>query len=309
MQPADARTHVEQTGPRVLVVDDDPATVELVRSVLAANGYACLTASSAEGALASIRATPDILIVISDINMPRMDGISFLERINAQAGANPPRVIFLTAYPSVDYAVAALRLGALDFLIKPVRPQNLLRVVREAVARVQRERAVSSLPEQAATLARQAEMLANALKGFARPPAPESTTARSALAMPRDPGSQQRDLALLGLEHLRRLRREFPRLSELDDVAWDLLRELLRSEKSGQRLSVSALSVSVEQVSSTTALRRIQELVKAGHIVRSPDPTDARRDFVALADETRATLEQYLERVANELAAVARVSA
>jgi CheY-like chemotaxis protein len=311
VQPADARTHIEQTGPRVLVVDDDPATVELVRSVLVANGYVCFTASSAESALASIRATPDILIVISDINMPRMDGISFLERINAQPGTNAPRVIFLTAYPSVDYAVAALRLGALDFLTKPVRPQNLLRVVREAVARVQRERSVASLPEQAATLARQAEMLAAALKGFAR--APARADARECVAAPPAPPAreipQPRDLALLSLDHLRRLRREFPVLGEFDDVAWDLLRELLRSEKNGQRLSVSALSVSVEQVSSTTALRRIQELVKAGHILRSPDPTDARRDFVMLAAETRATLEQYLERVAHELAAVARASA
>ncbi len=116
---------------------------------------------------------------------------------------------------------------------------------------------------------------------------------------------QVSELALLGMDHLRRLRRQFPPLGELDDVAWDLLRELLRAERIGQRLSVSALSVSVEQVSSTTALRRTQELVKAGHIVRSPDPSDARRDFVALADEIRGTLDRYLERVATELATAA----
>jgi DNA-binding MarR family transcriptional regulator len=83
------------------------------------------------------------------------------------------------------------------------------------------------------------------------------------------------------------------------------MRELLRAERNGQRLSVSALTVSVEQVSATTALRRTQELVKAGHIVRNPDPTDARRDFVALAPEIRATLDRYLERVAAELTAAA----
>jgi DNA-binding MarR family transcriptional regulator len=88
-----------------------------------------------------------------------------------------------------------------------------------------------------------------------------------------------------------------------------VLRQLLRAEKTAHRLSVSALSVSVEQVSSTTALRRIQDLVKAGHIVRSPDPADARRDFVALSPGIRVTLEQYLERVARELTAVAGSSA
>jgi len=83
------------------------------------------------------------------------------------------------------------------------------------------------------------------------------------------------------------------------------MRELLRAERNGQRLSVSALTVSVEQVSATTALRRTQELVKAGHIVRIPDPSDARRDFVTLAPEIRATLDRYLERVAAELTAAA----
>jgi DNA-binding MarR family transcriptional regulator len=81
------------------------------------------------------------------------------------------------------------------------------------------------------------------------------------------------------------------------------LRELLRAEKAGQRISVSALSISVEHISPTTALRRIRELVKAGHIARNPDPLDARRDFVALAPDSRAALEHYLEQVTKELAA------
>jgi CheY-like chemotaxis protein len=309
VQPADARTHVEVARTRVLVVDDDSTTLELIRSVLDANGYACLAATNGGEALDLIRATPGILIAISDINMPGIDGIAFLERMNALAGPQAPRVIFLTAYPSVDYAVAALRLGAIDFLTKPVRPQNLLNVVRLAVARVQRERTVSNLPEQAAALARQAEVLAASLKGWIHTAPPEAgqpsaPTHRPKAARQSGP-AHSRDFALLDLDHLHRLRRNFPPLGDLDDVAWDLLRELLRAEKTSRRLSVSALSVSVEQVSSTTAQRRIQDLVKAGHITRNPDPMDARRDFVALAPQIRAILEQYLERVAQELAAAA----
>ena len=309
VQPADARTHVEATRTRVLVIDDDPATLELVRSVLEANGYSCLTASGGEEALARIRSTPGIVIAISDISMPGMDGIALLKNVSSHPTSHPaPRVIFLTAYPRVDFAVAALRLGAVDFLTKPVRPQSLLRAVRVAVERVQREREIAEIPGRAA-IAQQAEALAAALRDWARsqgqegapgvgpppshPPAPETRAAGAG------------DFALLGMDHLRRLRRLFPPLGDLDDVALDLLRELLRAERSGQRLSVSALTVSVEQVSSTTALRRTQELVKAGHIVRSADPLDARRDFVTLASEMRATLDQYLERVAAELATAA----
>ncbi len=101
------------------------------------------------------------------------------------------------------------------------------------------------------------------------------------------------------------MRREFPPLGDLDDVAWDLVRELVRAERTAQRLSVSALSMVVEQVSSSTAVRRIQDLVRAGILLRSPDPSDARRDFVSLAPEMRTTLDQYLEQVAQEFAAVA----
>lgn len=303
------RTHGEGARARILVVDDDSTTVDLVRSVLEANGYACFTASGGEQALAIVAANPDILIAICDINMPGMDGISFLKRLSGSGGMCSPRVLFLTAYPRVDYAVAALRLGAIDFLTKPVRPQQLLTAVRDAVVRVERERAISHLPDQAATLAQQAQRLAAALKDLAEAsPAPERAAASAAPdrapareTTPVHPG----EFALLGMDHLRRLRRQFPPLGDIDDVAWDLLRELLLAEKSGQRLSVSALSMSVEQVSSTTALRRIQEMVKAGHIIRTPDPLDARRDFVALSPGVRVALEQYLERVARELAAAA----
>jgi CheY-like chemotaxis protein/DNA-binding MarR family transcriptional regulator len=315
VQPADARTHVDATRPLVLVIDDDPTILELVRSVLEANGYSCLTAASGEEALTLIRATPGILIAISDINMPGMDGIALLRSIGAHPTSHPsPRVIFLTAHPRVDFAVAALRLGAVDFLTKPVRPQSLLRAVRAAVERVQREREIAQLPDRAA-LVQQAEALAAALKGWAQPQRQESAPPLAqAVTLPARPSVPEArvghtgELALLGMDHLRRLRRQFPPLGDLDDVTWDLLRELLRAERNGQRLSVSALSLSVEQVSSTTALRRTQELVKAGHIVRSPDPSDARRDFVTLASDIRATLDRYLERVAAELAAAAESS-
>ena len=189
VQPPEARTHVETTRTRILVIDDDPATLELVRSVLEANGYTCLTASSGEEALTLIRVTPGILLAISDINMPGMDGIALLGSLSSfPASHASPRVILLTAYPSIDFAVAALRLGAVDFLTKPVRPQNLLRSVKAAVERVQRERA-TPLSDRAA-LAEQAEALAAALRGWSRPPRLEG--AEGAAAASAVPASEPR---------------------------------------------------------------------------------------------------------------------
>ena len=293
---------------RILAIDDDPPTLELVSSVLASNGYPCLTAPGAEQALALIGAHPDILLAISDINMPSMDGIALLGRINSQCPPGfAPRVIFLTAHARVDYAVAALRLGAIDFLTKPVRPQNLLGVVRNAWDSALRARAASALPDEVAALARKAQELAAIVqrRAAARPYETAPSSARGA-AIPAESGiTRSADVALLGMDRLRRMRREFPPLGDLDDVAWDLVRELVRAERTAQRLSVSALSMVVEQVSSSTAVRRIQDLVRAGILLRSPDPSDARRDFVSLAPEMRTTLDQYLEQVAQEFAAVA----
>jgi len=293
---------------RILAIDDDPPTLELVSSVLTANGFSCLTASSGEQALALIAADPDILLAISDINMPGMDGIALLGRINSQSAVGAaPRVIFLTAHARVDYAVAALRLGAIDFLTKPVRPQNLLGVVRNAWDAALRARAAAALPDEVAALARKAQELAAIVQRRATPRAIEAgaTSAVVATPAPERGAAHAADVALLGMDRLRRLRREYPPLDELDDVAWDLVRELVRVERTAQRLSVSALSMAAEQVSSSTAVRRIQDLVRAGILIRTRDPADARRDFVNLAPEMRATLDRYLEQVAQEFAAFA----
>lgn len=301
MQPAEARAPTESTRTCILVIDDDAAIVNLLRSILESNGYEVRCASNAEEGLAILRSTPGVLLAISDINMPGMDGIMFLRTLGS-AGmlSSVPRVLFLTAHPQVEYAVAALRLGAIDFLSKPVRAREFLDVVRRAVERVRTERQAMELPAQAASIARQAEALAEALEslrhlnpaaGERRPGSPKAGEARRIA-----------DLAVLGLDHLRRPRRTYAPLGEIDDVGWDLLLQLLRAEHEDQRLSVSALSISVEHASPTTALRRIQELVKAGHVVRQPDPFDARRDFVSLSPESRAALESYLQQVAEELA-------
>jgi CheY-like chemotaxis protein len=295
MKSADAH-HVDAARGRVLVIDNDSSMVLWVRSVLQAEGYECFSALSGEEALATLQSTPDILVAISDIHMPGMDGISLLRNMSSalSSAASVPRFIFLTAYPEIDFAVAALRLGAVDFLVKPVRPQELSGAVHRACERVDRNRAALQLTDQAAMLAKQAEALAAALNAFKHP---QSEPAERKVA-----GG---DFALLGLDHLRRPRQSFAPLGALDDVAWELLLELLRVEKVSQRISVSALSISVEHISPTTALRRIRELVKAGHIIRNPDPMDARRDFVTLAPESRIALEQYLGQVAKELAAAA----
>jgi DNA-binding MarR family transcriptional regulator len=94
---------------------------------------------------------------------------------------------------------------------------------------------------------------------------------------------------------LRRLRDRYAHHS-LDEVDWDLLLELLRAERLQQRMSVSALTIITTGASTTTSLRRINQLVARGYIVRIPDANDARRDFVSLTAKANDLLIDYLTR-------------
>jgi CheY-like chemotaxis protein len=294
----------------ILLLDDDPVPLKIMRSVLAVAGYECFATHSAEDAITLIGRSPEITVVVSDINMPEMDGLEFLDRLRKANMQRPmPAVLFLTGHPSLDHAIAALRLGAVDFLVKPMRPAELLHAVRRA-SEIAPAPSVTSdvIADSWATvqsLAHQAESLARRLRNLAVPAAnpDEDTTATGRHEALPVTGTPQTPVAVLDMMgHLRRLRHaDKTELSSLDDVAWDLLAEVLRSERNGRRVSVSGLSISVEGVSSTTAFRRINELVAQGHFHRVPDPTDARRDFVTLDDKTRAALDSYLTRAAEYL--------
>ncbi|MGE0398209.1 MAG: sigma-54-dependent transcriptional regulator [Kofleriaceae bacterium] len=101
---------------RVLFVDDDPKFCDVVKRALHHHGFSVLTATTGEGALALLR-TEEVDTVITDLRMPEMDGLQLLERIAQQRSGVP--VIVVTAFGSMDTAVAALRAGAYDFVTKP----------------------------------------------------------------------------------------------------------------------------------------------------------------------------------------------
>ncbi|HHM06200.1 MAG TPA: diguanylate cyclase [Gammaproteobacteria bacterium] len=111
---------------RILVVDDEESLREVLSEVLTDDGYPVTTAATAEEALAAFGADP-YPVVISDIRMPGMDGITLLERIKAMQ--EETQVIIITSHASLDSAVTALRAGAYDYLIKPFEDLNLISAV------------------------------------------------------------------------------------------------------------------------------------------------------------------------------------
>ncbi len=117
---------------RVLIVDDEPNVRLMLRTTLESVGYTVVEAEEGLRALERLRKEPSDLILL-DLLMPKMDGMELLRRLRADA--NPTPVVILTAHGSIPEAVAAMKLGAIDFLTKPITPDALRRVVAEVIER------------------------------------------------------------------------------------------------------------------------------------------------------------------------------
>jgi DNA-binding response OmpR family regulator len=113
----------------ILITDDESGIRLMLKTALESDGYSVTEATNGREALEAIKArTPDLMVL--DLNMPVLDGMAVLEQMKALATVAKPRVIILTAYGSIPAAVRATRLGALDFLEKPITPVELRQVVR-----------------------------------------------------------------------------------------------------------------------------------------------------------------------------------
>ncbi|QDV39181.1 response regulator [Tautonia plasticadhaerens] len=122
-----------QRGARILIVDDEPNVRLMFRTTLAAGRYDVAEAADGEEALGLLHASRPFDLVLLDLRMPLVDGMETLRRMRDEGLLVP--VIVVTAHGSVPDAVEALKLGAIDFLQKPIRPEELRGVVAEVVAR------------------------------------------------------------------------------------------------------------------------------------------------------------------------------
>jgi two-component system response regulator AtoC len=132
--------------PQILTVDDDAVTCELLCEVFAREGFGAAFANSGEAALGEIASQqPDLLL--SDIRMKtRLDGLSLLEIVRHQYPAVP--VVLMTAFGSIETAVRAVKEGAFDYISKPFNIDELVAIVRRALANGAGKQLSSHLDEE-----------------------------------------------------------------------------------------------------------------------------------------------------------------
>ena len=115
---------------RILVIDDDAAIRDSLRMILEYQGYAVmLAATGEEGAALVEREAPDLVFL--DIKMPGMDGLEVLQRITHLTDVTP--IVVMSGHATISTAVEATRLGAFDFVEKPLETERVLVLVRNAV--------------------------------------------------------------------------------------------------------------------------------------------------------------------------------
>jgi nitrogen regulation protein NR(I) len=113
----------------ILIVDDENNIRRVLAAMLKREGYEVTAAADGEQALAVLQKVP-ISVVVTDLVMPRVDGMELLKRVAADLPDIP--VIMITAHGSVDSAVAALKAGAFDYITKPFDQEELKKVIEKA---------------------------------------------------------------------------------------------------------------------------------------------------------------------------------
>jgi DNA-binding response OmpR family regulator len=255
----------------ILLLDDDLTTLTVLERSLGGAGFNCISSSDPKQALTIVSSRTEIAVVVTDLYMPHMSGLQFAKALSETPLGRPtPRILLLTAQPSLESAIGALRGGACDFLVKPVSTAELVAAVTKALERARQDRLIHR--GRAPDIAH--EGIQNDIESTGRRKVPVLDT----------------------IEKLRSLRSRYDE-HKLDDVAWELLLELLRTEQGDHKLSVSALTISIPGVSATTSLRRIGELTARGYVDRVPDARDGRRDFVSLTLKAHDLLKDYLADV------------
>ncbi len=132
---------IEVPQVRILIVDDDRAICDYMQTLLEKDGFIVKTVSDATLVESEVRQGAYHVIIL-DLMMPKMDGIEVLRRVRAVD--SDVAVVMFTAHPDLETAVASMKLDAVDYLKKPLNPEEF----REVLDRVMRKKGLARTPEE-----------------------------------------------------------------------------------------------------------------------------------------------------------------
>src|SRR5690625_1995420 len=119
---------------RILIIDDDVAFCKMLATFLSKKNFEVETAFSAESALKKFEKS-NFEVVLSDVRLPKKDGTEVLKSVKSQTPKT--QVILMTGYAQVSLAVDAIKMGAFDYVSKPINPQKLMEIIQQALAKVE----------------------------------------------------------------------------------------------------------------------------------------------------------------------------
>ena len=153
-------TEESRTSQFCLIVDDEPRLRQVLVHLMRNDGFTCLEAGNGEEALEHLQRTP-ISLVMSDLRMPKMDGLELLRRVRGRWPDTA--VVMITAVADVEVAVSCLAIGAMDYLTKPFHLEEVRARVAQALEKrrlvVENRGYQESLQEKVAVQARRLEEL------------------------------------------------------------------------------------------------------------------------------------------------------
>jgi ActR/RegA family two-component response regulator len=271
----------------VLVVDDDERWVNDCCQTLENLGYAAVPALSIAASYDEL-ATKDIWTAIVDYRMPDGNGLSLIYALSARSALRSRKLNFVlvTAYPSLEMAVQAIRASVVDMLIKPFSSDALDAALWRVRTRESAVAPVEPLATHLLALSNEMRRITQLVEG---PGAAAKFASTSLEGTP-----TQFDGALV--RRLIRVEQSRARVvggKLLGDPAWNILLDLLLASLENRKVSVSSACI-VAGVATTTALRLVNRMVEDGVLERLPDQKDRRRDFLVIRPEVQAALKDYL---------------
>lgn len=135
----DSNASSTQKPEKILVVEDDTALLSELSEAIELSGFAVATASGAEAAISLVKKDAGIRVVITDISLGDISGIELIRKLSKLRRTFPLKFMVISGNTTIDNTLSALRLGAVDFIPKPIIIDELIDSLRGAIDRLEHE--------------------------------------------------------------------------------------------------------------------------------------------------------------------------